>query len=39
MFEASAWCLAFDVTIASLDPIASQADFAAVQLKLFDETL
>ena len=37
-FRASACCSACDVTIASLDPLASQADFAAVQLKLFDET-
>ena len=39
MFEASACCSAFDVTIASLDPIASQADFAAVHCVFPDETL
>ena len=36
---ASACCSACDVTMASLDPIASQVDFAAVQFNLPDETL
>ena len=39
MIEATACCSAGDFTKASVDLIASQADFAAFQLKDSDETL
>ena len=39
IFDASACCSACDVTMASLEPIASQADFATFQFVLPDETL
>ena len=39
MIEATACCSAYDFTMASVDLIASQADFAEFQLEVTDESL